>query len=251
MQTRYNVYPNLGYWFGLLLVLALAGFYTSYLSVIFQPTVPLIHSLFILLTLWIAMLIAQPFLIKAKKLALHRSLGKLSYGLVPLVFLSSFLMIRFSYYRDLDQFHQEAARGLNPLTPEQILQQVAQFKALPFVWLSWFIVFYCLGISYRHQSSSHARFMLATALALLGPIVDRILFKLEKAGEYIRLESGAFLLADGVIALLLWTDYKMNRSTKPLGLALLIYVLGQVLYFTLPGSPGWTSLVTFLMKPEP
>jgi hypothetical protein len=159
-------------------------------------------------------------------------------------------MIRYSYYRDINQLHQEAARSLNRFTPEQILQQAADYKALPFIWLFWFIGFYSLAIIYRRQSAIHARFMLATALSLLGPIVDRILFKLEKVGDYIRLESGAFLIANLVIAFLLWNDYKMNRPTKALGAALLIYVIGQVLYFTVPGTRGWTSLVTFLMKPN-
>lgn len=39
------------------------GFYTSYFSVFFQPTAPLIHIHFTLMVLWITMLIARPFFI--------------------------------------------------------------------------------------------------------------------------------------------------------------------------------------------
>ena len=95
MQKSYNVYYNLGYWFLLLIVLVFMGFYTSYFSVFFQPKAPIIHIHFTLMVLWIAMLITQPFLIKYKRVAIHRMLGKISYVLVPLVSASAFLMIRF------------------------------------------------------------------------------------------------------------------------------------------------------------
>ena len=122
IQKSNHIYHNLGYWFMLLMVLAFIGFYTSYLSVIFQPAIPIIHLHFILMTLWMLMLIAQPFLIKYKKLSIHRIIGKISYGLVPLVLLSGFLMIRFSYYRDINQLRQDAAQGLNHFSNYQILQ---------------------------------------------------------------------------------------------------------------------------------
>ena len=68
MKKTYNVYYNLGYWFLLLIVLVIGGFYTSYFQVFFEPTHPLIHLHFTLMAIWIAMLIVQPFLIKYKKL---------------------------------------------------------------------------------------------------------------------------------------------------------------------------------------
>src|SRR5687768_8868619 len=102
MQKSYNFYYNLGYWVILLFVLTLIAFYSSYLSIIFRPTVPVIHIHFVLMTLWMMMLIAQPFLIKFKKLSVHRLLGKISYVLVPLVLTSAFFMMRHGYYRDVN-----------------------------------------------------------------------------------------------------------------------------------------------------
>jgi uncharacterized membrane protein len=98
MHKSYNVYYNLGYWFLLLIVLVFAGFYPSYFSTFFEPKSSILHIHFTLMTLWVAMLITQPFLIKYKKLAIHRMLGKISYVLVPLVLASAFFMIRYSYY---------------------------------------------------------------------------------------------------------------------------------------------------------
>lgn len=251
MQKTFSTYYNLGYWGLLLIALAFIGFYASYLSVIFQPKASIIHIHFVLLTLWMIMLVTQPFLIKYKKQSLHRTLGKISYFLVPLVWISSFLMIRFTYYRDIDQLSQDAAQGLNNFNHNQILQQAAEFKALPFIWLLWFFVFYTLAIINRRKTGIHARYMVATALSLLGPIIDRIVFNLEfleKLGTYIPLLSIAFLLADFVIASLLVKDYKNKLPTKTLWTSLFILIIGQVLYFTLSDTDGWQYLMTFMMN---
>src|SRR5215218_4254434 len=98
MQKTYNLYYNLGYWFLSLILLVVVGFYTTYLTVFFEPKDLILHVHFVLMALWIAMLITQPFLIKYKKRAAHRLLGKISYVLVPLVLISAFLMIRHGYY---------------------------------------------------------------------------------------------------------------------------------------------------------
>lgn len=253
MQKIYNVYHNLGYWFMSLIVLVFAGFYTSYFAVFFQPNAPIIHIHFTLMVLWIAMLIAQPFLIKYKKRAIHRMLGKISYVLVPLVLISGFLMIRHSYYHKIDDLHKATAQGLNQYNNDQVLQQAADFQAIAFFWLFMFMLFYSLAVINRRKSSVHARYMLATALTLLGPTVDRIIFfgfKLEKLPASIPIESVAFFIADAVIAILLWKDYKNKRSTKTLLACLLIYIIGQILFFTVPGTDGWQQFMSFIMKPK-
>jgi hypothetical protein len=252
MEKSYNIYHNLGYWFLFLILLVLAGFYSSYFLVFFQPTPSIIHIHFTLMTLWIVMLIVQPFLIKYKKVAIHRMLGKISYVLVPLVLTSGFLMIRFSYYRVLDDLRQKAAVGLNQFDTEQLLRQAAAYEAIAFFWLVIFALFYCLAVINRRKSAIHARYIVATALALLGPTVDRIFifsFKLEKLPGSITIEFAAFFIADMVLALLLWKDYTNNHPTKTLWTCLLIYLIGQVLYYTVPGTNGWTNLVSFIMKP--
>ena len=254
MQKSHNVYYNLGYWFLLLIVLVFVGFYTSYFSVFFQPKVSAIHIHFTLMVLWIAMLITQPFLIKYKKLAIHRMLGKISYVLVPLVLVSGFLMIRFSYYHFIDDLHQKAAQGLNQFNNDQVLQQAAAYEATAFFYISWFALFYSLAVINRRRTIVHSRYMLATALTLLGPTVDRIVlfvFKLEKLPGSIPIESAAFFIADTLIAILLWKDYKDKRPTKTLWTCLLIYIIGQVLFFTVPGTNWWQHFMSLIMKPQP
>jgi hypothetical protein len=254
MQKSYNIYYNLGYWFLLLIVLVFGGFYTTYLSVIFDNHPPLIHIHFVLMTMWIAMLIAQPFLIKFKKLAIHRALGKISYVLVPLVLVSAFLMMRLSYYKFISITNEQVTQGLNKSTASQVLQQAADFQAIAFFYFFWFAIFYALAIINRRKSSVHARFMLATALTLLGPTVDRIMFfvfGLEFLPGGISVMWVSFILIDIVLALLLYKDYKNNRPTKTLWICLLIYIPGQILHFAVMGHNFWKEFMAFLMLPKP
>jgi uncharacterized membrane protein len=252
MQKNTNVYHNLGYWFLSFIVLAFAGFYTTYFSVLFAPRSNIVHIHFVLMALWIAMLITQPFLIKYKKKALHRLIGKISYVLVPLVLIFSFLMIRIAYYRYLNELHQQTAQGLNHLTGAEILKQAAD-EPIALFYFVWFALFYILAIVNRRKSSVHARYMLATALTLLGPTVDRIIFldfKIENIG-FIPAYAISFLIANIILAFLLFKDYKNKRPIKTLATCLAIYITGQTLYFIVPGFDWWSSFMTFIMKPAP
>lgn len=251
MQKIYNLYYNLGYWFLLLIVLVFAGFYTSYFAVFFQPHAPVIHIHFVLMVMWIAVLITQPFLIKYKKLAIHRMLGKISYVLVPLVLASAFLMIRYSYYNLINDLQQKAAQGLTQFNHGQILQQAAVNVAIAFFYFFMFALFYSLAVINKRKSAIHSRYMVATALTLLGPTVDRIVFFNLKLPAYITYELPTLIIIDILLVLLLFKDYKDKRPTKTLWTCLLIYITGQVLYFTIPYTNGWQHFVTFILKPRP
>src|SRR5688572_15061612 len=206
MQSVNRMYLNLGYWFLILFPLAFIAFYSSYIGIIFQPMVPIIHIHFILMILWMGMLVVQPFLIRYKKLSLHRAVGKGSYLLVPLVLISGFLMIRFSHYRDIANLRIDNQKGLNTFSDAEILQLAAEYRALAFIWFTWFLIFYILAIVNRRKPTVHARFMLATGLSLLGPIIDRILFQHAVFAKGLRIETVAFILADLVLLFMLWMD---------------------------------------------
>ena len=254
MQKTYNIYHNLGYWFLLWIVLVFAGFYTTYFTKLFDNHPPIIHIHFILMMLWIAMLIAQPFLIKFKKRSTHRLLGKISYVLVPLVLASSFLMIRLSYYRVISNATESAPQTLNQLTNLQVLQQAADLQAIAFFYILWFFIFYSLAVINRRRSQVHARYMVATALTLMGATVDRIMFfvfNMEFLPGGISSMWVAFIIIDIVLAFLLFNDYKNNRPTKTLWICLLIYIPGQILHFAVMGHDWWREFMAFLMLPRP
>ena len=141
MQKIYNIYHNLGYWFLLLILLIVPAFFTTYFTTLFDGHLPIIHIHFVLVMLWIALLIAQPFLIKFRKFSIHRLLSKVSYVLVPVVLISAFLMIRISHYRQIEIRHAQVADGVNQNTNAQILQHAADFQAIAVFYVLWFAIF--------------------------------------------------------------------------------------------------------------
>ena len=253
MQNKDAVYYNLGYWFLSLIVLVFAGFYYSYFSVFFQPRPTLIHIHFALMALWVVMLIVQPFLIKYNKRKIHRLVGRISYGLVPLLLIFTYLTIRGEYDRHLGELHQQVEQGLKTYTDAEILKLAAN-APIGIFYFVWFALFYILAIKNRRNSSVHARYMLATALTLLGPTVDRILginFGIETIGGMISSYVVSFLLADMVLAILLYKDYRNGRPVKTLATCLVIYITGQVLYYIVPGFDWWGHVMSFIMNPVP
>jgi hypothetical protein len=230
----------------------IGGFYTTYFTRILEPIPVITHIHFVLMALWLILLIAQPFLIKYKKLSWHRFLGKASYILVPLLLITGFLLIRNEYYRNLDGLNQSVISGQNLLSPAEILKEVAS-TPIGLFYLIWFGVFYSLAIRNRRQSPKHARYMLATALTLTGPTVDRIvgihfhIYTVAGISSFII----SFLIIDIVLALLLYLDYRNKKDTKTLWTCLLIYTIGQCLYYILPAFDWWAGFMKFIMLPKP
>ena len=147
-------YKYLGYFMLLLIPLIVAGFYKTYIEQIpnFGERInSFIHIHAAIATIWISMLIAQPFLIVNKKLALHRTIGKLSYIVFPLLVLS---------------FIPQVLRNINEGHIQSAFFPIADCLLL--------ILFYSLAIYNRKSSSRHMRFMIASALVFLGPTVGRI-----------------------------------------------------------------------------
>ena len=199
------------------------------------------------------MLITQPFLIKYKKLKLHRKLGKFSYILFPLVAISGFLLIRYSYYQILSNPEKRAELGVENLNEQQLLNFSASFQGIAVFYLFLFVGFYLLAIYNRRKSSVHARYMVASALTLLGPTVDRIIlfgFGIQLLPGAIPIEAVAFFIADFILALLLYKDYKLGRPTKTLAICLAIFVTGQALYFNILQTNLWQHFMSFIMYPQ-
>jgi hypothetical protein len=252
MQTKQFTYHNLGYWFLLFIVLAFAGFYHTYFTKLLDIKTPIIHIHFILMGLWILVLIAQPFLIKYKKPATHRLLGKVSYVMVPLVLWSVWVLARKDYHGKIERLSEAAAAGLNNLTEFEISKAAAVHPAT-LIGMMVFAIFYSLAIWHRKQSAKHARYMLATALILLGPTIDRIV-AINLGIKSIAGVSTYFvsmLLIDFILCLLLYIDFKNKRETKTLVHCLLIFIASQLAFYILPTFDGWAMVVKVLMSPAP
>ena len=250
----YPLYPNLGYWFLLIILLVFGGFYHTYFSVFFEPKATIIHVHFGLMAVWVIMLIVQPFLIKYKKKVLHRRVGKASYVLLPLLLISAFLMAKHGYFVYMDTIAKEAVKGIPKYTQEELLHLSAKYQALSMFYMFWLGLFYTLAIINRKSTYVHARYMLAAALTVLGPTVDRIWFMVVGISVFplgIPVETLAYALIIIILIYLLWLDYKGGRNTKTLEICLVIYFISQGLYYVVQDMVWWEQFITFIMGAEP
>ncbi len=89
-----KVYRNTAIFIFLVLIAVQWGFYQSYTSHFpqFKNATPLIHVHGALLMTWMLLLIVQPLLIHYGKAPLHRTIGKVSWLLGPLIIISLFLL---------------------------------------------------------------------------------------------------------------------------------------------------------------
>lgn len=239
----------MGYWYMVFIPLTIAGFYFTYFTKL-QLNPALIHFHFALMAAWMGIVITQPLLIHHKKTQLHRKVGKLSYLIVPLVIVSTFLVMRQGYADQIAAFEGDLAQGVAVYTYEEGRIIIASHTAIAFVYVFWLTVFYGLAIGFWRQSSIHARFMIAAALTFMGPTVDRILFfwfDLASIGPGIPAEAVSFFLIDLILGILLIQDLRKNKNPRPFLIALGLYLPVQIFYFTLTKNAVWEQFVNFIL----
>lgn len=245
------IYPNLGYWLMLFIFATFAGFYVTYFSKLTYTFPGIVHIHFAFMGTWMAMAIAQPLLIKYKKISLHRKVGKLSYVVLPLVIITSLLMIRHSYQTQLSLMTENIASGMESMSLEQGLILLGSYQALPIVYLIWLAIFYTLAIYNKKSPSVHARYMIAAVLTFIGPTFDRILFYLFDMPFIlpgIPAEYASFFLIDLILCYLIIKDVRKEKNYMPVAFSLGIYILIQVLYFLVPKTELFSNLVNSLFS---
>ncbi len=204
-----KTYKYLGYYLLLLIPLIFAGFYKSY----FQPFPNFseningyVHLHAFIASVWVLMLIVQPFLIFNKKLALHRTVGKLSYIVFPLLILS-FIPQIIKIVRT-----ENIANLFFPLGDGALL-----------------IAFYSLAIYNRKIRSKHMRYMIASALVLLGPTVGRIGPNLLGWSELFT-QNVQYGIIYSILISLIFYDMKNKRKFQPYLVAISGFVIHQIVY---------------------
>ncbi|MGF2414721.1 hypothetical protein [Ferruginibacter sp.] len=202
-----------GYYFIGLFALVLLGFWPSYFAKFFNGTADFnfyFHFHSAMVTLWIFMLIAQPILIRKKKLALHRLIGKLSYVVFPLIFISVILLVHSRHNIDEENLD---------------IRLFVPFKDLIILGTAYFI-----AIKYRHDINLHARAMVATGVVFIEPALVR--FIMNTFGESLT----AYLFTIGIIYALLIVLIVIERHQKrgrwifPLVLVLYLLVHSVIIF---------------------
>ncbi|WP_373524110.1 hypothetical protein [Aquiflexum sp.] len=250
LQTT-RIYNNLGYWFLIFILLAFVGFYKTYFSVLLDPHPSVVHLHFACMALWMGMIIVQPLLIKYKKFSVHRTLGKLSYLVIPLVLITSAMMSKYSYFAYKARLEAKVADGMVTFTEAEILHLSAFEMGLPVFYILWLAIFFGLAIYHRKDRIPHSRYILAAALTFLGPTVDRIFifwYDTFLLWETVPVEYFSYALINLTLILFLFLDKGNPKGQKALGISLSIYLIGQILYATVRETQFWEKMITILVN---
>ena len=161
---------NAGFLIIALMLLTMAGFYPTYISKFptFENVTNVQHFHGAMMMVWFSLLVVQPFLIRYKRYEIHRTLGKVSYIIAPLVLYSIFLASKYEYYRDTTH-----------LTNDKSLAGLA----LDMTSLVAFGICYILAIINSKTTPLHMRYMVGTALIIMGPGIMRIIAVYEIFGD--------------------------------------------------------------------
>ncbi|WHU02689.1 hypothetical protein [Sphingomonas sp. NIBR02145] len=222
--------------------LAALAFWPGYLSTI--GTAPLqMHAHGITATLWLALLVAQSWLIHSGNNALHRTLGATSLALFPL-FLAGGSMI----------FLGMAQRFADPPSPFYTmyapgLAWIDMISVAAFAWC------YYSALRTRRTVQFHARYMLATVIFLLPPILGRLApilppLSINGPADFWKLGIG-FQLGNAITAAIAFSlALGSARHGHPFFVAGAATVLGGVLFQFVGPMAAWRHLlVEFALLP--
>ena len=202
-------YKSLGYFLLLLVPLTIAGFFKTYINQFpkFNENINgFIHIHTFIATLWIVLLIVQPFLIVYKKWRLHRNLGKVSYVLFPLLILS---------------FIPQMIKVANSDQPKNLFFPLADSTLL--------ILFYTLAIYHKKNSSKHMRYMIAIALVFLGPTFGRI-GPILLGWSSLFTQNILYLIVYAVLVSLMVYDKRNGKKYQPYVTATVCFLMHQIVY---------------------
>jgi uncharacterized membrane protein len=231
MLARYGqLYYRSHWYFSLLLAVAIAGFFPTYYARL-NDARSLHHFHAIAATLWMLLLISQGYLMRQKKVARHRSIGKLSLVLAPMFAVSGLLVVHDMLTRD-----SGFARAFGP-----------RLAFIDITSVLWFVFAYCMAIHYRREMPLHARFMASTALPLLPPALSRALAGLVPAVNSFDLALHlSFAITELVVLALLMHDKKLGKVRAPYLLLLALLLVQQASFNLSMQYQPWRSVVGWI-----
>jgi hypothetical protein len=211
-------------WILALAALVLAGFWKTYFSRLsLADLVTHLHAG--LMLAWMAMLLVQPWLVRTRRMSLHRQVGQFSYGVMPGVLVTALW---------LSQLRMAAA-------PPEMFGLQAMLLYLGTAASVMLALFWGLAIRHRRDSALHARYMVATALVMIDPAMARLVLALLPEGVRINPSWVGYALTFAVLGLLMWCERGAPRGRGVFRFVTLVFVVNFVLMHVVPGTQPWQA----------
>lgn len=213
-------------------IIVLAGFArTYYLKGLFStPSLPgyLVHLHGLVMSLWVALFIAQVYLVAARRTKLHQRLGVLGAILALLIIVVG-----------VTTAISAAARGSSPGPPPLV------FLVIPLGDILVFALLVGTALYLRRRLDIHKRLMLLAAVNLLTPAIARIPLQFIATGGPLMF----FGLTDICILACIAFDTVKNRRLHPAFLwGTLLIIASQPLRLMLASTEVWMRFATWLVR---
>ena len=213
-----------GAWMWGLVALVGVGFWKTYFSRLgLADAVTHLHAG--LMLAWMAMLLVQPWLIRTRRIALHRQIGQFSYGVMPGVLLTALWL---SHLRI-------AAAPPETFGLQSMLLYLGTAASLMLA------LFWGLAIVHRREPAMHARYMVATALVMIDPAAARLMLALLPEGARFNPSWGGYALTFAILAVLIVFDRAAPRGRGVFRVVAAVFALNFVLMHVEPGTQAWQS----------
>lgn len=223
------------FYFSIALIVAIAGFWPSFFSKLSTTdSAHLIHG--VSATLWMTIPILQSWLISRQKFQMHRRLGWATLLiLAPILVVSGLHMVQLMVLR----YQQTQAIRL------------LKFTFLDISAISLFVVFLVLAVwrIRRNDPDGHARYMAATVLFALEPALERVfVFYVPGVSGFASALYFALMAMEGILAVLLFLEWRRGRVRLPFVLALGFFIAMHVLLTPVATSTAFIRFANWFAK---
>ncbi len=222
--------------FGMIVMFVIVhiGFHATYIKQFpeFQKFTWVHHVHGALMGAWVLLLLVQPILIHYKKFAVHRFLGRLSYIVAPFVIVSMVFIARHNYETGILKKSAAEVMAIQSITWMQIVM---------------FVFFYSLAIYYRKNPYHHMRFMIATAIIMLGPPINRIIVSYFPDVPTLYIFLISLYVKTGVAAALFLSDFIKKKNLMP-GLVVFSAFLFSDVVFHARYTDAWQAIGKFIVN---
>ncbi|WP_431125436.1 hypothetical protein [Flagellimonas flava] len=224
-RTKFYRYAHLYLAFGLIVVFL--GFSTTYFNRLTFFSLPY-HVHGISASLWMVLLIVQPYLFQKGRLRTHRILGWSSLVLVPLIVICGVVMMRMMIQGQANY-------------PPNLVYQLAFIDACT---LLGFALLYALALYYRKHLMLHSRFMVATIFGPLLPALARMfLFTFGIASNFDQALTYSYLSIELVLVIIIWKERKIKEIRLTYIPFLIFIVLQHLLMYSSDNWSWWKRIM--------
>ena len=229
MSTK-KFYSNSYIYLAVGVVIVFLGFSKSYFSNLNEFSFPY-HLHGISATLWMILLVIQPYLFKKGQLKVHRILGWSSIVLVPIIILAGLVMINLMIH------------GQQSYPPNTVYK----LAFIDVCTLIGFALVYSLAIYHRKNLKLHSRFMVSTIFGPLLPALTRLFFFIIPiASTFNQGLTYSYLLVELVLLVLIFKEYKVKEVRYTYIPFFVFIVIQHLLMYSSNEWKWWIELINTL-----